>query len=465
MRYIEKPLALFFFSTSLLTSQWWYYPNPYPSEKRFEDQSFYFSPTYVNPYGVDEFSSALSGIVDHPLMNLQINPAGITSADQNTYLYFDYRTNKDLARKNYAGIRPADQYVFGPILYPYYPGTTKLSVEPAFSSAVLGKLFPESIPELTLGISYELISQSEPFYPIENYISNPYAMETARDVSYDGIDQVRNTGHFIALFSGYRLTDDLSVGARLGRSLFERSGKYGPQVRSTSGSASSSFYSNDNDRGQDYHLWDASLGVQLQLSDRILIGATAGYFTGDVTQSELYRSINNSLYTASSLSYESVTDNTRNWKHTGNGFSLGANSRAHLTSTVTITASYTYSIQDRDLTLSANDKYDYTSVNQISPNDYRYGNYSLLKSYGNGSRALTGNRLAAALILKNERKLSFTVAIHKPAVHGRQSIGHRKYFLEQRQDAIRSADTRHAGSSVERLCDHEPRIQPQIPDH
>ncbi|MEW5798221.1 MAG: hypothetical protein AB1728_04355 [Bacteroidota bacterium] len=418
MKHIVKSFVLFIFSTSLLTSQWWYYPNTYPMEERFEDQSFFFTPTFINPYGVDEFSSELSGIVDHPLMNLQINPAGITSADQHTYLYFDYRTNRDLEREY--------DYYRGPILmsesvsvfndiwpYPYYPGTTKLSVEPAFSSAVLGKPFPESMPALTLGVSYELISQSEPFYPIENYGANPYAMDRSMDISYHGVDHVRNTGHFIALFSGYKVTDDLSIGVRIGRSLFDRNGEYGPQVRMTSGSANSSFYSDDNQRSQEYQLWDVSIGAELHVNDHIVVGATAAYSIGDVVQREVYQSAMNTRYsgTTPANSYESQKDNNRNWKHTGNGITLGANSRIVLSSTVTMTTSYIYKKQGRDLSLFARDNDEYKE-NQRSPTySYSNGYTSVFNSSGAGDRTLRGHRIAAALTFKTENKLSFSFGI------------------------------------------------------
>ena len=123
----------------LLISQ--YYSTSSSLEKRFEQQTLYFSPSYINPYGVDEFSSALPGVIDHPLLNLQVNPASLSLPGNDTYFYVDYRTNKKLERYTdyiYPTLNSARSSFASDVFYPvpyYQSDNTKLSVEPAFSSA------------------------------------------------------------------------------------------------------------------------------------------------------------------------------------------------------------------------------------------------------------------------------------------------------------------------------------------
>jgi hypothetical protein len=409
--------------SSPLLAQYYYNSNS-PLEQRFEQQSFFFSPTYVTPYGVEEFASALPGVLDQPLTNLQINPASLASMDGATFIYTDYRTNKDLAQTTYA--YPVYAMNTSDIIpYPYYFNQTqKLSVEPAFSSAVIGSPLPETMPGLTLGMSYELISQSEGYYPIATASSDVVYRTGALNSSSSsqGVDYVRNKGHFISLFSSYQLSEQLSVGARIGRSLFQRDGDYGPLTNSSSVNYNASSNSSNNMRGQNYNLWDISVGTQYSLTERFLVGATAGYSTGDITQTEQYQyssSYSNSGSTSYSSTSESATNNDRHWKHAGNGYMLGVNSKIILKPSVTFTAVYTYTNRQQDLTLSANDFNSGSSQYETNGGVNANGNSGSATSRGTGKNSFWQHRFATAISFRSPKNFTVSFGI----VYSDQSSG------------------------------------------
>lgn len=413
-----KQLFMLFFVFSLMHSQPWYLPMSYASEKRFEDQSFFFSQTYINPYGSNEFSSSLVGIVDDPLLNLQRNPAEINDMTK-TYMYFTYRTNRDLERKIEPIYYPylADLYttdVIRPIPYQPYESATKLSVEPAFSSAVIAKPSPELLPALTLGMTYELITQSEPFYSIEVNDPLPYdIMGRATSIQNNSVDQLRNTGHFLTLFSGYRLTNDLDIGLRIGTSLYTRTGQYGPQIRTSSNTNSRRSYFQNNNRGQNYSAWDLSFGLQWHLTNRMAVGASAGYLTGEVSQSEFLQyndSYSNDLEPSVNF-YKNMIDNNRNWKHVGNKAKMGVNSKAVLSNALSVTALYSYSIQQFDISLQANDINEYESRYQSSTDTNYYASASDLSLIGNGNNKSYVHFVGASLSLKTANNLRITLGV------------------------------------------------------
>jgi hypothetical protein len=412
-----KHLSAIFFFAQFLHAQFYYENSNQSLETRFEQQSFFFTPTYVNPYGVVEFSTILPGIVDDPLINLQLNPATLSSINNNAYVYFDYRTNKELEQiTNYViPMYTAERASFDDrLMYPFYPSTQKLSVEPAFSTAILSRPFPESMPELTLGFSYELISQAESYYPIETVsptMDNSY--RTTESIQQQSVDYVRNQGHFFGLFSGYQITNTFSLGLRIGRSQFKRDGEYGPEIQSYATQNNSSYSYNDNDRDQNYQLWDVTFGAQLLAFERITIGATVGYSAGDIQQTELNQYNSTSDYVSGSNLNKSkyFSDINRTWDHDGSGKTFGVYAKTTLTPMFTITTGYSYSTQDQDLNFSGKDNYDNSYHYETTAELHKSNNFGKAGTSGTGTTDNKIHRYSAAISMKTENNLTLSFGV------------------------------------------------------
>jgi hypothetical protein len=407
---------------SISSAQYLYQDQPLGA--RIEHQPFFFVPNYMNPYGVDEFSTAVPGVVDHPLLNLAINPAALTSIGNDPLLYFDYRTNKEIERQYYyimpmwdISVSREQNMIVPP--YPYYPyNPSRLSIEPSFSSAILSKLFPESVPEWSIGVTYELISQSEPFYPLEVYDSygpQPLAQRTVNDSkSYYGVDFVRNKGHLFAVYSAYRFNDESSVGIRFGGSLYDRNAERGPIISDYDYTASSSYSLIDDNRSQDHSLFDVTAGMKWDLTERIVLGATAGYLFGKFTQFEIsenlyeYVSVNGTTTTYQSTSLNQIN---RKWENNGSGITAGLQTSIIFTPYSTVTGTFSYRHHLLHLTIRANDITGSTYSDQTqSPayhNDYFSDDYRI----GRGREYGYMNRSSLSYVLQSEKNIRLSIGV------------------------------------------------------
>ena len=78
------------------------YFNEQVMEKSFERSDFFFRPNYLNPYGIGGFGEAALGLIDEPLVNLELNPAALvsdTSWDRH-YIYVDFRNSRDIVKES-----------------------------------------------------------------------------------------------------------------------------------------------------------------------------------------------------------------------------------------------------------------------------------------------------------------------------------------------------------------------------
>lgn len=59
-------------------------------EKSFEQTEFFFTPSYLNPFGIRGFNTVSAGLINDVLLNLQINPANLSmNSDTPNYIYID----------------------------------------------------------------------------------------------------------------------------------------------------------------------------------------------------------------------------------------------------------------------------------------------------------------------------------------------------------------------------------------
>lgn len=407
---------------SAASSQYLY--DDQPLGARIEHQSFFFIPNYINPYGIDEFSTALPGVVDHPLLHLAINPASLHSIGKDPLIFVDYRTNKEIERRYYY-IMPmwyaSAAYDLNSIVppYPYYPySPSRLSIEPSFSSALLTTPFAESVPDWTIGATYELISQSEPYYPMElydPYYPYPYDIRTAGgSKSYFGVDFVRNKGHLAAVYTAFRFSDAMSAGVRLGGTRFIRNAERGPIISDYLASESESHSFFDDNRLLDHSLMDFTAGIQWILTDKISAGATAGYFSGTLTQFEnsensyTYGSVNGTtpLYNSQSL-----TQIDRKWENNGDGYTAGVQTTVSLSSSSTLIGTYAMRNHLLHLTVRAYDQSGYSHADHSSSTQYHNSNKTDLYRNGKGREYSYFHRGSLAFLLHTEKNVRLSLGV------------------------------------------------------
>ncbi len=69
----------------------------------------FLQPSYISPYGIGTFALVTPGLIDDPLLNLQVNPALFSPDSAGTnHLYLDFRSYRQTAN------------LYQPIIYPMY---------------------------------------------------------------------------------------------------------------------------------------------------------------------------------------------------------------------------------------------------------------------------------------------------------------------------------------------------------
>jgi len=323
--------GLLAFSGARAAAQYW---GERVLEKSFEQTDFFFTPSYVNPYGIGTFSKSTPGLIADPLLDFIVNPARIAlDSLQWTYLYTDFRSSQEVQDQGYypPWIYAAERADMA--FYPMYFTRSRKELEPVFSGALIGRPAPEALHGLIVGLTYQLVLQDDKYYGIPqdiykstigyDYTGAPSAAENSLPTvdRYSGEDNISQTGHFATGFVRYAIPFGLDLGGKLSRVTFEREGSFGSanlwqNYRIDTGS---SLWSNLEAREQDYGHWDIAGGAQYRASEHLTVGATYGYLWGDVTQT-LRRddsSYYDNTYTGGSSYYFRSGDNVNDWSHEG----------------------------------------------------------------------------------------------------------------------------------------------------
>lgn len=344
MRSILRLVFVFLF-TSLAYGQ---YYGERVLEQSFETTDFFFQPAFLNPYGMNGFGTATPGLIDDPLLNIQVNPASIALASgPDHYASIIFRNTQDLRETGWYS-QPWDSRSSSMSelsRFPYYYSQTRQRAEPVLSGAAMFRPLGRQTPGLVLGATYEMILQDEAYYdiPYDVYRSSlEYDFAGNRTVEADGIpivdryqgeDEMHVEGHFISLLSGFTIGQNLSVGVRIGRVLFDREGSYGSQNywRDNQFEGTKSYWQYLKGRSQNYDHWDFSTGLLFQITPNWTAGVSAGYLWGNVSQnlsradSSIYRYGFVNQTTDWSL-YDRWGKDAQSWFHDGHnaygGFNL-----------------------------------------------------------------------------------------------------------------------------------------------
>lgn len=344
-------------------------------EKSFEQSDFFFTPYRFIPYGIGPFRNSVQGMLDDPFLELEINPAR-TFRDSSGSGYFmaDFRNARTVTELN-------DPYYPYPILatasmrsdirypFPRYFVQTRRELEPAVSLGYLLRPMPEAWNALSLGVTYQLITQDEDYYAIPQDIYRSVMGADYNGVraagtenipivdKYRGANEMHQEGHFLSAFAGLDVTDRLQVGAKIGRVVFDREGSYGSNNLWDHGSTTStSYWQNWESRSQSYKHWEGSVGLRYAFSGSSSLGISALRLEG-VADQTLPRN-DSSFYSYGPVDdpagnwglYQSSGLQQMSWKHDGGTTVLGADLSAWVTPSRRVNVQYAYTRQAFDIT-------------------------------------------------------------------------------------------------------------------
>ena len=407
-------------------------------EKSFEQTDFFFTPSYLIPYGIGSFKSVTPGLIKDPLSDIVINPARLwLDSLQTAYFYTDYRSAKELQEPPWGIPQPwlamregslaIDRMVYFPTVYI----NTRRELEPVFSGAFIGRLLPTAAPDLVVGVTYQLVLQDEKYYTVPQDI---YRSSVGYDYSgmraagaekmpivdkYSGKDNMNQTGQALNGFIRYAFPVGLEVGGKLSRVVFGRDGSFGSsnlwQYSYTYGGTS--LWSNFESREQEYSHWDASAGLAYRASDQITIGVTGGYLWGDATQS--LQNTDSSYYSASSTadpwsSYYNSSGNTlHEWRHSGKTGYLGIDLTDRLSPSSVLALFYQRQWSTVDLGLGSSildTSYStYSWVYDGTPGNSYSQSYLSDSRDGSGQRTRMFNRFMASLQWEVDEKVHLSI--------------------------------------------------------
>ncbi|MBI4547811.1 MAG: hypothetical protein HY707_07520 [Ignavibacteriae bacterium] len=346
-------------------------------EKSFEQTDFFFTPYRLIPFGIGTFKHSVSGVLDDPLLNLDVNPAYLyRDSIRPSFGYLDFRSAREIreSRAIYfpypiLADRSTDVSVFIP--YPRFYINTRRELEPVVSAAYLLRPTEGLLRNLSLGVTYQLVSQDDKYYPIpqdiyksvlgSNYLGVRSDAATNIPIvdKFSGRDDIHQEGHFASLFAGYEVDPTLHVGAKVARVTFDREGSYGSQNlwEYYYNTNSTSLWRNLEARTQSYRHWELIGGINYAFDQKYQLGFSGGYLWGDADQ--LLTRDDSSYYGYGPIG--SLTDNwsvyaksgmqSQSWIHDGKTALAGVDLRARATSTQLFQFHYQYARQNTDITL------------------------------------------------------------------------------------------------------------------
>jgi hypothetical protein len=389
-------------------------------EKGFERSDFFFTPSYLNPYGIGSFKSTTPGLLKDPLVDLIINPARLRlDSLESTYLYTDFRSARDITERTPAyyplwtdyGTRMTNAM----LPYPRVYLNTRRELEPVFSGAFIARPLPVTAAGLTVGFTYQLVMQDEKYYSVPQdiyksavgYDYNGMRAAAADNIpvvdKYSGEDNMHQAGHFVSGFVRYAFPEGLQLGAKLSRVTFSRDGSFGSSNLWQYYQSSNSLWSSLEAREQTYAHWDVAGGIEYRLTEQTTLGGSVGYIWGDANQT--LRNNDSSYYAYSSTSWTSFYNRSANtlhdWKHDGRTTYFGFDVATRISPASTLSLIYQRQQSTVDITLGStirDTSYStYTWSNAGEPEDsYSQSYLSDLRS-GTGSTEATNDRLLATL--------------------------------------------------------------------
>jgi hypothetical protein len=408
-----KTLIFFMvFTCSFLFAQ---YNNERTTEQSFEQSGLYFTPHFLNPFGIINFQKVAPGLINNEFLNLNVNPANIPELGDETLFYLDFRGDRTEAPivQNY--IYPAyySSVIYRPYIDPRWYAVTRSEPEPVFSLGILTNPLSEITNNFFIGGTYQLIHKEEKFYTVPSWIYYPNVYYNALGVRAEGIsdipikdrysgkDEMMTDGHLFSAFAGYKFNDHIEAGLSYDGVIHKRDGGYLNSNSDEYGITDNNDWANSQSQGkvQKYHHNDLSAGINYLITPHIKFGVKAGILKGNADQnysngySYFYKY--NTPEVTSEWSYSMSSSSTvQSWNHNGSTKYFGFNF-TQTKDNKQISGYYKYSSSDVDLSnySSINDSSFYTSryYNSYDISWYTYNGHSFAHDNRAGKGSRTGS--------------------------------------------------------------------------
>ncbi len=414
-----------------LTAQ---YNSDRPLEMTFEQSDFFFSPSFLNPLGSENFKSASVLTSEQPLISLQRNPANLSRFDRDTltsnYFYLDFRNNLDIVNQSY-GFYPGYRLYSPGYRYPgwgYYHTSARAELTPLVSAAWLTRL-PVLNNSITLGATYQLITQAGGYYAIPHDIYRNQAGRSLDGMAYagtegyeitdrfSGSDDMYHEGHAMNLFLAWEINEALEMGFKIGGFLFDRDGSLGSDNLWNQQAGYTSYWKTHEQRDQEYGHMDYSLGVNYTTGNN-KFGLFGGLVQGEVIQNMVRDDESMSRYGIRDgtnwSNYNNWHQSDQNWDHTGNTFYSGFQWERQMREDLSFRLMYNYSLARQDLGLASD-------IESESDNEYYYhynnGQFSESEGFsimhdfrtGSGDRDIKSSTLKSAMNWDVDEKQNLSV--------------------------------------------------------
>ncbi len=348
------------------------------TEQSFENSDLFFKSHYLNTFGLYRFKQVSAGLIDDPFLNLYINPAYQPNlGNSDALIYIDFRNDRTEVKLFDAYVVPMYYYSDLRIMPPYYPDPRWLTVarsepEPIISIGILTNPISEITKNFFIGGSYQLMHKQEKFYQMPYWIYYPNfyvdalggvraGLENVPIIDrFAGKDEMTLEGHLFAFYTGYKITDNLSLGASFNGISHSRNGGYLNSYQDEYGTTdkTENKYSQLLERNQKYNHSDFSLGAIYHFFEKSLFGIKAGLLNGNAdqdyaSQSSYYYKYNIPNVSSNWWLNESNSSTSQNWKHEGSLKYYGVNFKHELKEGKEISGFYRYSYGDEDITNSS----------------------------------------------------------------------------------------------------------------
>jgi len=387
-----------------------------PLEMNFEQTDFFFSPSFVNPYGVKYFSSASVLTFDQPLVDIQRNPANLSRFHRDTlpsnYFYLDMRNSREIVTNNWGGFYPC-YYGYRPN-YWYYNTSNRKEITPLISIAYLSRL-PFLKKSISIGATYQVITQGEEYYfiPYDIYRNmagmdiNGFAYEGTQGYDivdrFSGSDEMYHEGHSVNLFLAWDLSEVLVLGLKTSMFVFDREGSFGTNNMWTQQINYQSYWKMLESRTQSYKHWDYSLGLNYT-TKKSRVGIHAGLLTGSVRQLMGRDDESMSKYgeqgTTNWSDYQNWYLSDQDWDHKGANIYAGLIWEREIREDLNFRFMYQFSLGKQDLVLNSTIESESENEYYYSSNSYLYESegYGIMHDFrdGTGNREVIANNISSA---------------------------------------------------------------------
>ena len=171
---MKKFLLLILTLPTVLFSQYW---GERTTEQSFEKSNLHFQNHFLNTFGIKYYKDIAAGTIDDPFLNIELNPAIIPDiGEKEIQIYLDFRgdrTEPEIVEKYYQptlDVYSASSYI--PPIDRRWFSDTRTEPEPLVSLGIITFPLENSIKDVYIGGTYQLILKEESYYSMPYWIYN-----------------------------------------------------------------------------------------------------------------------------------------------------------------------------------------------------------------------------------------------------------------------------------------------------